>query len=58
MKQLLNITRKDAVAVAAGFGKVGAAALGSAVFSKALKVTVDSFINTVTHVKNTVKSSY
>lgn len=58
MKQLLSITKKDAVAVAAGFGKIGAAALSNAVASKALKVTVDSFVNTVTHIRNTVRNSY
>lgn len=58
MKQLLNITRKDALAIASGFSKVGAAAVGSAVTSKALKVTVGSLVNTVNNVKNSLKSSY
>ena len=56
MKQLANITRRDAIDIAGGFGKVGVAAITSIAASKALKIT-DSFMNTITNVKNTIRNS-
>lgn len=57
MKQLANITRRDAIEIAGGFGKIGVAAITSIAASKALKITADSFMNTITNVKNTIRNS-
>jgi len=56
MRQLLNITRRDAIDVAGGFGKIGVAAITSIVANKALKLTADSFMNTVTNMKNSIRN--
>lgn len=57
MKQLANITRRDAIEIAGGFGKVGVAAITSIAASKALKITADGFMNTVNNIKNTIRNS-
>lgn len=57
MRQLLNITRRDAIEIASGFGKIGAAAITSIAANKALKITADSLANTVTNIKNTIRNS-
>ncbi|EHQ92335.1 hypothetical protein DesyoDRAFT_5411 [Desulfosporosinus youngiae DSM 17734] len=54
---LTQIGKKNAVDVTTGFAKIAVASIGSAVATKTLKISVDSYLNVLNNVRNSIRNS-